>query len=317
MTALSHSEIKMAAQRIGPYVRRTPVLDMVLSAHDTPVNLKLELLQHTGSFKVRGAFNGLLGQTVPNAGVSAVSGGNHGAAVAYAARALGHKARIFVPGFAPAYKVARIRAQGGEVVQEGDEVAHAIALWEAYVAQTGALGLHPYDAYSTLQGQATTALEWHQQTPDLDTVLIAVGGGGLIGGMAAYFDKSVKVIAVETEGCGALHLAWAKNEPTTIKPSGVAADSLGAPRVGELMFKNAKALIHSAILVSDDQVRTAQRHLWNGAQIVSEPGGAAAFAALLAGVYKPGKGERVGVLVCGANIDPEVFAQMIKQTPSP
>jgi threonine dehydratase len=317
MNALSGSEIKMAAQRIASYVRRTPVLDVVLNSHDTPVNLKLELLQHTGSFKVRGAFNGLLGQAVPSAGVSAVSGGNHGAAVAYAARALGHKARIFVPGFAPAYKVARIRAQGGEVVQEGDEVAHAIALWDAYVAQTGALGLHPYDAYSTLQGQATTALEWHEQTPDLDTVLIAVGGGGLIGGMAAYFDKSVKVIAVETEGCGALHLAWAKNEPTTIKPSGVAADSLGAPRVGNLMFANAKALIDSVILVSDDQVRAAQRHLWNDAQIVSEPGGAAAFAALLAGVYKPAKGERVGVLVCGANTDPEVFAQMIKQTLSP
>ncbi len=315
MTELSQASIAAAAKRIAPHIRRTPVFDINLPSHDKPINLKLELFQFTGSFKVRGAFNSLVGQQIPAAGVAAVSGGNHGAAVALAARSFGHKARIFVPGYAPAAKVALIKSFGAEIIQEGDDVAHVIGLWNAYVAETGALSIHPYDAPATLQGQATTALEWHEQVPDLDTVLVAVGGGGLIGGIAAYFDRRVKVIAVETENTAALNLAWSKGEPVNIKPSGVAADSLGANRIGNMAFAMINTVITGTILVSDDDVRAAQRHLWNEARIVTEPGGATAFAALLSGAYKPAKGERVGILVCGGNTDLDAFAKTIKQTP--
>ena len=209
MNHLSRPEIEAAALRIAPHTRKTPVLDVIIPNHTAPINLKLELFQHTGSFKVRGAFNSLLGVDIPASGVSAVSGGNHGAAVAYAARQLGLKARIFVPGLAAPHKVARIKSYGAEVVQQGTDVGDAIKLWQAYNAETGAFAIHPYDAWPTLQGQATTALEWHAQAPDLDTVLIAVGGGGLIGGMASFYNNKVKVIGVETTGCATLHTALA------------------------------------------------------------------------------------------------------------
>ena len=315
MNDLSQDSIQAAARRISPYVRRTPVMDVSLSSHDMPINLKLELFQHTGSFKVRGAFNSVVGQTIPKAGISAVSGGNHGAAVALVARTFGHKARIFVPGFAPPAKVELIRSFGAEIIQEGDDVAHVIGLWNDYVAKTGALSIHPYDAPATLQGQATLGLEWQEQTPNLDTVLVAVGGGGLIGGVASYFNAKVKVVAVETESTACLHLARAKGEPVNIKPSGVAADSLGANRIGTMAFSMINTLIADSILVTDDSVLAAQSYLWKEARIVTEPGGATAFAALLSGIYKPDKGERVGVLVCGGNTDLAAFAKTVKQMP--
>ena len=312
MTDLARANIAAAAKRIEPYIRRTPVMDLRLATHDTPINLKLELFQHTGSFKARGAFNSVVGKSIPSAGIAAVSGGNHGAAVALAANTFGHKARIFVPGYAPAAKVALIKSYGAEIVQEGDDVAHVIGLWNDYVATTGALSIHPYDAPATLQGQATVALEWDQQTPDLDTVLVAVGGGGLIGGVAGYFDRAVKVVAVETENTAALNLARSKGEPTNIKPSGVAADSLGANRIGNMAFAMIGNQIADSILVTDKSVLEAQRHLWNSARIVTEPGGATALAAILSGIYQPEKGERIGVLICGGNTDLEVFARTIR-----
>jgi threonine dehydratase len=302
--------IATAARRIAPHVRRTPVIDVVLDGIARPVTLKLELLQHTGSFKARGAFNNLLSHRPGAAGVAAASGGNHGAAVAYAAQALGHRARIFVPEISSPAKVARIASYGAEIVQEGASYTEALAMCEAHLAATGALGVHAYDAAETLAGQGTLARELEEQAPDLDTLLVAVGGGGLIGGIAAWYQSGVRVVGVEPVTCPTLHTALAAGEPVTVKPSGLAADSLGASRVGQLMFPIARAHVDRVVLVSDDDIRKAQRALWQKMQLVSEPGGAAALAALLSGGYRPEKDERVGVVVCGANTTLEAFAKL-------
>jgi threonine dehydratase len=306
--AIDRDTISAAARRIAGHVRRTPVIDLAVPGIALPVTLKLELLQHSGSFKARGAFNTLIGARVGAGGVSAASGGNHGAAVAYAAQRLGHAARIFVPEISSPAKLARIAAYGAEIVQQGAAYPDALARCEAHVAATGAVSVHAYDAESTLQGQGTLGRELEDQTPDLDTLLVAVGGGGLIGGIAAWYQSRVKIVAVEPESCATLHAALAARERVTISPSGLAADSLGAARVGMLMYEIAQAHIGTCVLVSDDQIRDAQRHLWRQLQLVTEPGGAAAFAALLAGTYRPEADERVGVVICGANTTMDAFA---------
>ncbi|HZH26631.1 MAG TPA: serine/threonine dehydratase [Azospirillaceae bacterium] len=306
MTDIDRSRIAAAARRIAGHVRETPVLHLGEGAFGAPgpVSLKLELLQHSGSFKARGAFNALLSGGVPAAGAIAASGGNHGAAVAFAARSLGVKAEIFVPALAPAAKVARLRAYGAEVTVGGVDYAEARAAAAARQAATGALWVDAYDAETTVAGQGTVAREWEAQAPDLDTVLVAVGGGGLIGGIASWYRNSVKVVAVETEGCPTLHAARAAGGPVVLDSvSGVAADSLGARRIGDVPFA-ANPFIADSVLVPDAAVREAQRALWAACQIVAEPGGATALAALVSGAYRPAKGERVGVLVCGANCDP-------------
>ena len=306
--SIDRDTISRAAQKIAPHVRRTPVIDVAVEGVAQPVTLKLELLQHSGSFKARGAFNNLAGAVVGPAGVATASGGNHGAAVAYAARQLGHRATIFVPEIASPAKVARIASYGAEVVQKGADYSEALALCEAHIARTGAVSIHAYDAEPTLQGQGTLARELEDQAPGLDTLLVAVGGGGLIGGIAAWYQSSVKLVGVEPLGCNTLHAAMAAGERVAVTPSGLAADSLGATTVGKLMFDIARAHVAEVVLISDDDIRTAQRELWNKLQLVTEPGGAAAYAALLSGAYRPQKDERLGAVVCGANTTMEAFA---------
>ncbi|ORE93728.1 threonine dehydratase [Stappia sp. 22II-S9-Z10] len=301
---VSQDDILAAAERIGPHVRRTPVM-----ALDGPAlcEVKLEFLQATGSFKVRGAFNTLLSSVVPAAGVAAASGGNHGAAVAYAAHRLGHKAAIFVPTIASPAKVDVIRAAGAEVTLVGERYAEALEACDAYMADTGAIGVHAYAAASTIAGQGTVAAEWETQTAGLDTVLVACGGGGLVSGMAAWFAGRVKVVAVEPEGSCALKAAMDAGQPVDVTVESIAADSLGARRTGSINLAIAERYVDHVALVADDAIRAARRALWQTARIVTEPGGAAAYGALLSGAYVPERSERVGVLVCGANTDPVTF----------
>ena len=308
---ISRADIERTATRIGRHIRRTPVIDIDLPQVSRPVALKLELFQHTASFKARGAFANLAGRQIPASGIAAASGGNHGAAAAYAAREFGVPARIFVPMLASPAKVARIRSYGAAIDQDGPTYYEALDKCMAYVAQSGALNVHAYDEEATLLGQGTVGLEIEEQLPGLDTLLVAVGGGGLIGGIAAWFHGKVKVVAVEPETCNALHAAMAAGEPVRVTPSGIAADSLGASLAGKLMFPIAREYVDSVALVSDADIRAAQRHLWESLRLVTEPGGAAAFAALLSGSYRPSDGERVGVLICGGNTEPETFAKVI------
>ena len=307
---ITRDAITRAAARITNHVRRTPVVSVTVEGVELPVTLKLELLQHAGSFKSRGAFNTLLQARVGHGGVATASGGNHGAAVAYASRQLGHKARIFVPEISSPAKVSRIASYGADVVQKGANYSEALALCEAWIATSGATSVHAYDAEATLEGQGTLGRELEEQAPGLDTLLVAVGGGGLIGGIAAWYQSGVKIVGVEPQTCNTLHAAMAAGERVAVKPSGLATDSLGASTVGKLMFEIAKDHIAQVTLISDDDIRNAQRHLWREMQLVTEPGGAAAFAALLSGAYKPEKDERVGVVVCGANTSMDVFGQL-------
>ena len=294
---------------IAPHVRRTPLLEAASPiAGAPPISLKLEFLQHAGSFKPRGAFHNLLTRAAPPVGCATASGGNHGAAVAYAAGKLGVKARVFVPEIAAPPKIAKIKAYGAEVVVEGAAYADAQALCDAYVAESGALAIHPYATAATVAGQGTVGLEWEEDLarlglPPLDTVLVAVGGGGLIAGVAAWFDGRVKVVGVEPEGSRALHAALAGRPAGRRAGQSVAADSLGARSVGALNLAIARRAVDHVALVADEAIRAAQRRLWRELQIAAEPGGAAAFAALASGAYRPAAGERVGVLVCGANVD--------------
>jgi threonine dehydratase len=289
---------------IRPYIRRTPVIevdaaDFGLGA--SSICFKLELLQHSGSFKVRGAFANLLMRKVPPVGVVAASGGNHGVAVAYAAGQLGMSARIFVPSTSSPAKIARIREYGADLVVGGEHYADALAASETVTAQSGALAIHAFDQIETLLGQGTLALELEAQVSDLDTLLVAVGGGGLIGGIGAWFEHRVRVVAVEPEGAPTMYRALAAGRPVDVEVGGIAADSLGARRIGELAFQIARAWVDRVVLVSDDAIRAAQRALWNVTHVVAEPGGAAAFAALLSGRYQPEPSERVGVVLCGGN----------------
>lgn len=314
MSVNSRKTIAAAHDRIRHAVRRTPVIDVEMPGIAAAVALKLECLQHTGSFKARGAMANLTAVDVPPAGVTAASGGNHGLAVAWAAARYGVAAKIFVPAISSPAKIARIRATGAEVVVEGDNYAASLALCQAWTAESGALAIHAYDAPLTIDGQGTLALELEDQVPDAGTVLVAVGGGGLIGGVAAWCDGGRKVVGIEPEGCPTLHAALAAGEPVEVTPSGIAADSLGASRIGALSFAIARRAVDSVRLVCDSDIREAQAWLWDAVRIVSEPGGAAAVAALLSGAYRPDGSERVAAIVCGANTDPETFARAIAQS---
>jgi threonine dehydratase len=305
--SIDRAAIREAAGRIAPFIRKTPVMDVVVPGITMPVCLKLELFQHSGSFKPRGAFNNLVGTAIPQAGIAAASGGNHGAAVAYAAKILEIPACIFVPSISSPAKIARIAGYGARVVQQGTNYQEAVGLCQAFVEASGALNVHAYNTEPTILGQGTLGLELDRQNPELDTILVAVGGGGLIGGIASWYGSSKKVVGVEPETCNALYAALRAREPVTIKPSGLAADSLGASSAGSLMFPIAQKHVQEVVLVDDEDIREAQRHLWKTSQIITEPGGAAAFAALLSGAYKPRQEEHVGVIVCGANTPLEVF----------
>ncbi|MEX2631291.1 MAG: serine/threonine dehydratase [Tistlia sp.] len=309
-SAIDRAAVSATEARIRPYVRRTPLIEV--AAEDfglggLPLTLKLEFLQHSGSFKARGAFANLLLREVPEAGVVAASGGNHGAAVAHAARTLGIRARIFVPSVASPAKIARIEASGAELVVGGDLYADALAAAEACVAETGALAVHAYDQRETLLGQGTAGLELERQAAasesrGIDTLLVAVGGGGLIGGVAAALAVSgIKVVGVEPEAAPTLFEALRAGRPVDAPAGGLAADSLAPRRVGELMFPIARERVERVVLVPDAAIAEAQARLWAVLRIASEPGGAAAFAALLSGAYRPAPEERVAVLLCGAN----------------
>lgn len=311
---LDRERIAAVYERIRPYVRVTPVVaidgaDFGLAPF--PLTLKLELMQHAGSFKTRGAFTHLLTRDVPAAGVVAASGGNHGAAVAYAAMRLGHAARIFVPTVSPPAKVQRIRGYGADLSIVGERYAEALAASEEWVEQSGALAVHAFDQTETLLGQATLALELAGQAPDLDTLLVAVGGGGLIGGIAAFHAGKIRIVGVEPEGAPTLTAALAAGHPVDAPAGSIAADSLAPRRVGELVFPIARDHVDRVVLVSDDAIRRAQRALWEQLRLIVEPGGSAAFAALLSGAYVPSPGERVGVVVSGGNTTPEAFAQAL------
>jgi threonine dehydratase len=307
---IDRNSIEQAAARIASYVRATPCIALEPRAFGSPAQLtvKLELLQHTGSFKPRGAFNRILSSAVPDAGVIAASGGNHGAAVAYAARQLGYVAEIFVPEPTPDVKVERLRRYGARVMLIGANYAEAYSASRERASQTGALEVHAYDQEEVLAGQGTLARELEAQAGALDTVVVAVGGGGLIGGVAAWFAGRVRVVGVEPERCPTLYAAREAGEPVDIEVSGVAADSLGARRIGTLAFTVAQRFVHDVVLVTDEEIRQTQRALWDNLRVLAEPGGAAALAGLRSGKYQPRPGERVGIIVCGGNTDPARFA---------
>ena len=311
---MTPSDIRSAHARIRGHIRRTPILETATPVVGAaPISLKLECLQYSGSFKARGAFHNLLTRPALAAGCATASGGNHGAAVAFAAQKLGIPAHIFVPEIATPAKIAKIKAYGAEAIIGGGSYAEAQERCDQYVAESGALLVHPYDAVETIAGQGTLALEWEEDLErlglrKLDTVLIAVGGGGLIAGAAAWFAGRVKVVGVEPDGSRALHAALEANAPVDVSVKSIAADSLGAKRVGELNFKIARRFVSSVVLVTDSAITQAQRRLWADVSVIAEPGGAAAFAAIASGAYRPEQDERVGVLVCGANADPAALA---------
>ena len=304
MTDINRVEIDRVHAVIAPHVRETPVVTAAavdFGLAGAPIVFKLELLQHAGSFKPRGAFANLLTRAVPKAGVVAASGGNHGAAVAFAARRLGIPAKIFIPTVASPTKIAQIRSYGAELVVEGARYADALALSQDWAAQTGALQIHAFDQPETLLGQGTVAREFAAQAPRATTWLVAVGGGGLIGGMAAWSAGQYQIVAVEPAAAPTLHMARAAGHPVEAPAGGIAADSLAPRQIGALMFPIAQRYVAESVLVPDEAIREAQRVLWRVLRVVAEPGGAAAFAALLSGAYKPAPDERVGVLVCGGN----------------
>lgn len=299
-------EIEAAAERIAGHVRKTPVIAVEVPGVGL-VEVKLEQMQHTGSFKARGAFNTLLKGPVPAAGVVAASGGNHGAAVGFAARSLGHAARIFVPAVAGPAKIALIRAQGATLQVMDGPITDVLAAAEAYAAETGAMQIHPFDAEATLAGQGTLMREWEAQGLGADTVLIAVGGGGLIGGALGWLGQRRRVVAVEPELAPTLHQALAHGFGTVVAPSGVAANALGAPTIGRLSYDLVRALDVPAVLVPDAAILAAQRLLWDLLRQWVEPAGATALAALVSGAYRPAPGERVALLICGANTAPAPY----------
>jgi threonine dehydratase len=289
---------------VRPHIRRTPVIaasgaDFGLAPF--PLRFKLELLQHAGSFKTRGAFANLLTRQIPPVGVAAASGGNHGAAVAYAAMKLGAPARIFVPAISSPAKIQRIREYGADLVVGGEGYADALAASETWATASGALAVHAFDQTETLLGQGTLGLELEQQAPELDTLLVAVGGGGLIGGIAAWYAGRIRIVGVEPEAAPTLSKALEAGRPVDAPAGGIAADSLAPRRVGEQMFPIARRHVDRVALVADEAIRAAQEALWKTLRIVAEPGGAAAFAALLSGRYRPQADEHVGVLVSGGN----------------
>jgi threonine dehydratase len=343
--AVNRETIAATYELIRPHVRRTPVIEVDatdFALEGRPIVFKLELLQHTGSFKPRGALASLLSRPVPPAGVVAASGGNHGLAVAFAAHKLGVPARIFVPNVSAATKRARIRELGADLVIAGERYADALAASQEFAAASGAMEIHAFDQPETLLGQGTVGLEIERQCsgglaqPELtssrrdemvaqraepgaqraeaviqceglDTLLVAVGGGGLIGGMAAWFAGRVRLVAVEPGTAPTLYRAREAGRPVDAEAGGIAAESLAPRQVGQLMFPLAQKYVERAVLVEDDAIREAQQTLWRVMRLASEPGGAAAFAALLSGAYRPDAGERVGVVLCGSNTDAVKF----------
>ena len=296
--------------RIRNRVRRTPVMDVEAGALgvDHAMTLKLEHLQRTGSFKIRGAFNNLLAADLPDAGAVAISGGNHGAAVALAATELGAKSAVFVPAqIAIEVKLQRMRRFGAEVIVTEGNVDQVFTAYQDYADTTGALAVHPYGSVETITGQGTVGLELDDQAPDLDTLFVAVGGGGLISGIASWYQGRTKIVAVETEGTNTLDRTLRGKLPADFRVSGISASGLGAASIGELPMDIIRAHVAENVVVTDADVFEAQRRLWSATRMVAEPGGVTALAALTSGAYVPAKGETIGVVICGGNADPDWF----------
>jgi threonine dehydratase len=308
---ITSSDVRAAAARIAGHIRVTPLIEADQGAFPPAgrVWLKLEQLQHTGSFKARGAFNRILSAAeqgpLPAAGVVTASGGNAGLAVAYAAARHGLPARVYVPAAAPPVKVAKLRAYGAQVVQGGDRYADAHDAAVTDAARTGALFCHAYDQPEICAGQGTLGLELLEQAgARIDTVLVAVGGGGLLAGLAAATEGQASVAGVEPDTIPTLHAALAAGEPVNVAVSGIAADSLGASRLGDISFAVATRTGVRSVLVSDADIIAAREQLWDKYRLAVEHGGATAYAALASGAYQPADGERIAVIVCGANTDP-------------
>lgn len=310
---VERERIAETAARIAAHVRRTPVVevdaaDVGLDA--APIAVKLECLQRTGSFKARGAFANLVLRDVPEAGVVAASGGNHGVAVAYAAMKLGYRARVFVPTISSPAKISRIREYGADLVVEGERYADAHEASQRWQARSGAMAVHAFDAVETLLGTGTLGQEIDRQIgSSIDTLLVPVGGGGLIGGIASWFAGGKKIVGVESDGAPKLVRAMDAGHPVDVEAGGIAADSLGPRRIGALTFPIIRRFVEQTVLVSDDEIRRAQETLWSTLRVVAEPGGAAAFAALLARRYRPESGERVCVVISGGNTTAMDFAR--------
>jgi threonine dehydratase len=301
---VNRTQIACYERIIRPHVRRTPVIEMAgadIGVELGKLYLKLELFQHSGSFKVRGAFANLLTRKIAASGVVAASGGNHGAAVAYAAMKLNVPAKIFVPTVASPAKLQRIREYGADLTVEGDRYADALAASEVWAKQSNALPVHAFDQDETMLGQGTVGMEMEEQASDIDTLLVSVGGGGLIAGIAAWYAGRTKVIGVEPFGSPTLTRALQAGHPVDAEAGGVAADSLAPRRVGDRVFPIAEKHVDSTVLVADEAISKAQNILWQVLRVVAEPGGVAAFSAILSGAYKPRKGERVGVVISGGN----------------
>jgi threonine dehydratase len=283
-------------------IRRTPVLTLEAGAFALPgrTTLKLDQLQPTGSFKVRGATNLLAGADVPAAGVVAASGGNFGLAVAWAARTLGDRATVVVPDSSPASKRDPLARLGADVEVVPGVYADALARAEELVTTTGALRAHAYDDPLVVAGQGTAAAEVLEDVPDVDTVVVAVGGGGLLAGTCAAVGGRLRVVAVETDACPTLRAALAAGGPVDTEVGGIAVSALGARRLGDHAWA-ARHLVDAALTVPDEAVEHAQDLLWRETRVRAEPAGATALAALTAGAYRPARDERVAVLVCGAN----------------
>jgi threonine dehydratase len=302
--AVTRQTIAQCERVIRPYIRRTPVIEInggEFGLTANTISLKLELLQHSGSFKARGAFSNLLTRAIPQTGVVAASGGNHGAAVAYAAMRLGKPAKIFVPSVSSTAKIQRIRDYGADLTIEGDRYADALAASEAWMLQTGAMPVPAFDQDETIVGQGTVGFELDEQAADIDTVLVSVGGGGLVAGIAAWYAGRVRVIGVEPLASPTLTKALEAGHPVDAEAGGLAADSLAPRRVGERVFPIVQKYAPKTVLVSDDTIAEAQATLWRALRIVAEPGGAAAFSAILSGAYRPDAGERVAVVISGGN----------------
>jgi threonine dehydratase len=301
---VSPQTIAQCEKLIRPHIRRTPVIEVDGQEFGLPANplaLKLELLQHSGSFKARGAFTNLLTRAVPEAGVVAASGGNHGAAVAYAAMKLGKPAKIFVPSVSSPAKIARIRDYGADLAIEGDRYADALAASEIWARDTGAMPIPAFDQDETIIGQGTIGLELEQQAPEIDTVLVSVGGGGLVGGIAAWFSGRIKVVGIEPFASPTLTRALEAGHPVDAEAGGLAANSLAPQRVGERVFPIVAKYAPRTVLVPDEAIAEAQATLWRALRVVAEPGGAAAFSALSSGAYRPEPGERIAIIVSGGN----------------
>lgn len=316
---INREGIERAYRVIRPNIRLTPIVEIRGDdcGLDSPgVVFKLELLQHAGSFKTRGAFANLLMRDVPLSGVVAASGGNHGAAVAYAAMKRGVKAKIFVPMISSPAKVRRIREYGADLVVGGEDYADALAASDAWVRDSGAMQVHAFDQAETMLGQGSIGLELEQQVPDLDAILVPVGGGGLIGGIAAWYAGRVAILGVEPQRSPTLSNALEAGRPVDSEAAGIAADSLAPRRVGSEVFPLAQRYVDRVILVSDEEILLAQRTLWSVLRVVAEPGGAAAFAALLSGRYRPRPGERLGILISGGNTTAVSFADQTTSGPA-